>query len=169
MAQETFYFSHDYSPISDPKLQALVGQYGAVGYGVFWRVVEMLHADENHKLPLKKYLYMAISQQLSTPVDQVESIITDCVGVFELFASEGESFWSNRVNRNIEIREQISERNSRAGKLSAESRRKLKELSEKYPNIDVKDLTGVEQPLTDVERLSTKERKGKQMKLNEMK
>ena len=41
--KETFYFQHDYEPTSDPKMQALVGEYGAAGYGVSWSIIEMLH------------------------------------------------------------------------------------------------------------------------------
>ena len=52
MAKETFYFSHDYSCINDPKIQALIGKHGAKGYGIFWRIVEMLHEDPDHRLSL---------------------------------------------------------------------------------------------------------------------
>ena len=53
MSKETFYFPHDYDPTGDPKMQALLGEFGGCGYGVFWRIIEMLHSDSSHKLPLK--------------------------------------------------------------------------------------------------------------------
>jgi uncharacterized protein YdaU (DUF1376 family) len=159
MAQETFYFSHDYNPISDTKLQALVGEYGAEGYGIFWRVVEKLHAEEEHKLPLKQYLYAGIGKQLYTSTDTVKSVIDACIEDFELFFSDGETFWSQRVLRNIKKREETVASKSKAGKASALARKNLAKLAEKYPDIDISDLTGVEHVLTDVEHVSTKERK----------
>jgi hypothetical protein len=160
MAQETFYFSHDYNPISDTKLQALVGQYGAEGYGIFWRVVEKLHAEDSHTLPLKEYLYLGISKQLYTSAETVRDVIFACIDTYELFISDGESFKSERVLRNIKKRDAVITKNSKAGKASAAARKKLADLAKKYPNIDVLDLTSVEHMLTDVEHVSTKEIKG---------
>ena len=99
--KDTYYFSHDYNPTSDPKIQALIGEYGAVGYGIFWRIVEMLHEDELHKLQCKKYIYLALAKQMLTSVEQVESIIKNCIDTYELFKSDNDFFWSERVMRNI--------------------------------------------------------------------
>ena len=166
MAQETFYFSHDYNPLDDCKLQALIGTHGAVGYGVFWRVVEKLHSSETNALPLKAYIYIAIGKELSTPSDVVQKIIDDCIILFELFISDGESFWSARVNINIKKRSEIVEKKSKAGKESARIRKLLKEFVDSHPEIDVSPLTHVEHVLTGVEHVSTKEIKGKEIKLN---
>jgi len=57
--KESYYFSHDYEPTSDPKIAALLGEFGAVGYGIFWRIVEMLHSSKDHQIPKKKYIYSA--------------------------------------------------------------------------------------------------------------
>lgn len=127
MAKESFYFQHDYEPTSDPKIQALVGQHGAVGYGVYWRIVEMLHSTSEHTLPLKDYLYIAIARQMSLESTQVQQIITNCIGTFELFGCDGLNFWSERVFRNFEKRKETSQKRSLAGKASGESRRKKKE------------------------------------------
>ena len=63
MTKESYYFPHDYEPTGDPKIQALIGEYGATGYGIFWRVVEMLHSNAEHKLPFKNYIFLAIAKQ----------------------------------------------------------------------------------------------------------
>ena len=152
--KETFYFSHDYNPTSDPKVQALIGECGAVGYGIFWRIVEMLHEDELHKLQCKKYIYLALAKQMSTSVEQVEMIVKCCVELCELFVSDNELFWSERVLRNIEKRTEISNKRSEAGKKSAE----LRKIS-----------TNVEQVSTSVQQNPTKERKVKENKVNENK
>lgn len=154
--KDSFYFSHDYNPTADPKMQALIGEYGAAGYGLYWRFVEMLHNEESHKLPKKKYLFMAVAKQMLTSVEQVEVFVNDCIKMFELFKADRNNFWCERVFKNIEKRNGISEARSKAGKISAEKR---------------KNSTHVEQPLTHVEHKLTKpnkekERKEKESKLN---
>jgi hypothetical protein len=119
MSKDCFYFPHDYDPTGDPKMQALIGEYGAAGYGIYWRIIEMLHSDSSHKLPLKKYIYTAIAKQMLTSVEQISTIIEYCINVCELFNSDSEFITSNRVNRNIERRTQLSEKRSIAGKASA--------------------------------------------------
>lgn len=150
--KDTYYFSHDYNPTSDPKIQALIGEHGAAGYGIYWRIVEMLHEDNNHKLELKKYIYIALARQMSTHVEQIETIVDSCINVYELFFSDDMYFWSERVLRNIDKRVEISNKRSRAGKISAENR---------------KNATHVEHMLTPVEQNPTKERKGKEIKEKE--
>jgi len=124
MSKESFYFQHDYDPTGDPKMQALVGEFGAVGYGIYWRIVEMLHTDETHKLPLKPYIYIAIAKQMSTDVKQTETIVMRSIEIFELFISDGETFWSDRVFRNFAKREEISKKRSKAGKEGAEAKKR---------------------------------------------
>lgn len=152
--KDTYYFSHDYNPTSDPKIQALIGEHGAVGYGLYWRIVEMLHEEATHKLPCKKYIYLALAKQMSTSVEQVEIIVKCCIELCELFVSDNELFWSERVLRNIGKRTEISNKRSEAGKKSAE----LRKIS-----------TNVEQVPTSVQQNSTKESKVKESKVNERK
>ena len=129
MARNAFYFQHDYDPTGDPKIQALVGEYGAVGYGIYWRVVEMLHSDATHMLPKKKYVYTALAKQMLVDVASVEKIIEDCVLEFELFQSDDGHIWSNRVFLNVKKRQELQEKRVEAGKKSAKSRKSKKEKS----------------------------------------
>jgi len=119
MSKESFYFPHDYEPTSDPKIQALLGEFGGLGYGVYWRIVEMLHSDESHKLPLKDYIYLALAKQMLTSVEQISTIINYATTQCELFISDGQSVWSRRVNDNFERRKEISEKRALAGRASA--------------------------------------------------
>lgn len=123
MAKETYYFSHDYDPLSDPKLLALVGEHGAAGYGIYWRIVEMLHSDDDHKLEHERYIYAAIAKQMSTSREEVESIISYSIEVCKLFVSDGSYFWSERVFRNMDKREEIRDKRRKAGLASAEARK----------------------------------------------
>ena len=125
MKKETFYFSHDYEPTSDPKIQALIGEFGASGYGIYWRIIEMLHSNTEHKLPLKEYLFLAIAKQMLTSAEQTQAIINYCILPCELFVSDNDFFWSNRVNNNFLLRLQLSEKRSVAGRAGAIAKQKL--------------------------------------------
>ncbi len=155
------YFSHDYYATLDPKIIALLGDYGAVGYGIYWRIVEMLHAEESHILPLKDYIYKAIAQQMVTSVEQVSTIINDCINVYELFIEEDNNFYSKRVLENIEKMEETKEKRSKAGKISAEKRKNATNVEQ--------SLTSVQQNLTSVQQNSTQSNKIKEKKRKEIK
>ncbi len=147
MSKDTYYFQHDYEPTSDPKIVALLGEYGATGYGIYWRIVEMLHSDTEHKLPHKKYIYLALAKQMLTSVEQIETIVNFAIHDCELLRSDGEHFWIDRVLRNIERRNDISKKRSKAGKASALAK----------------------QVSTSVEQNPTKDNKEKESKGNEIK
>ena len=145
--KEAYYFSHDYESTGDPKIQALLGEYGGLGYGVFWRVVEMLHSEETHRLPLKQYVFLAIAKQMLTSAEQIQAMINFAIHTLELFSTDGEFFWSDRVNRNFLRRQEISEKRAVAGRAGAIAKqnlakpgkgkeRKEKEIKEYSPNSD---------------------------------
>lgn len=144
-----YYFQHDYNPTTDAKIQAMLSVYGDWGYGLFWRLIEMMHREGDHSILMKRYVFTSFAQHKSTSVEQVEKFVNDCVNEFELFVSDGSKFWSERVNRNIGKREEISVSRSKAGKASAEAR---------------KNATSVEQVSTSVEQNPTKESKEKKSK-----
>ena len=163
--KDVYYFPHDYNPTSDPKMLAFIGEFGAVGYGVYWRIVEMLHESTEHTLPLKNYIYSAVAKQMIVDASQVSKIIESCIDEFELFESNEEHFWCNRVLRNVEKRIDLIAKKKKAGDASAEARRLLKEQQDLT---DVKHvLTGVEQTATDVQHNSTEGNKLNEIKLNE--
>lgn len=154
MKKDTFYFSHDYSTTSDPKIQAFLSMYGASGYGVFWRIIEMLHEDQQNKLPLKKYIYTAIGFQLKVDPVEVEKMIHCLIDDCEILKSDDDCFYSERVLNNMEKRKSVIEKRSMAGKRSAEKRALLS--------------TGVQQKSTGVEQKPTKEIKENKSKSNKI-
>ncbi len=149
MKKDTFYFSHDYATTNDPKIQALLSKYGARGYGLYWRLVEILHEQSEHKIELKPYFYEALSGTFREDVKVIKEILTYCVEICELFIKEEGFIYSNRVLNNIEKRDKIKEARSLAGKRSAEIRSK-----------------STQQKQTIVEQIPTKESKGKEIKGN---
>ncbi len=160
------YFSHDYNATLDPKIIALLGDYGAVGYGIYWRIVEMLHAENEHKLPLKEYIYKALAQQMVTSVEQVSAIVRDCIDIYDLFIECDGCFYSKRVNDNIQKMEEIKEKRSKAGKISAENRKKSTCVQQNSTYVQ-QNLTSVQQNLTQSNKI--KENKIKENKIKEIK
>lgn len=122
----TFWFPHDYEPTSDYKMQALIGEFGATGYGIYWRFVEMLHSEQTHRLMMRKVLFLAIAKQMQASAEQIEAVLTFAIDTCELFRSDGEYFWSDRVNSNLEDRSKISQERSIAGKKGAIAKQLLK-------------------------------------------
>jgi uncharacterized protein YdaU (DUF1376 family) len=120
--KESYYFAHDYEPTSDPKIAALIAEYGAEGYGIYWRIIEMLHSNPEHKIPKKKYIFIALAKELITNDNKIELVINYATEVCELFLEDSEFIISKRVLRNFEKREEISEKRSTAGKAGMQSR-----------------------------------------------
>lgn len=165
MKDNNYYFPHDYDPLGDLKVSAMVSEFGAEGYGLLWRFYELLHIEPSHKLPLKNFTFLAVARQLSTTVERVKEFVKSCIDTFEIFISDNVFFWSERVFRNLDKRQKLIDQRKQAGKASAEARKAKKieqEIQEKYH-------TTVERNLTTVERNPTKERKGKEIKYNNYK
>jgi hypothetical protein len=152
MQKDEYYFQHDYNPTNDPKMICLLGDLGGVGYGIYWRIIEMLHQEKGNKLPFKTYIYEAIAKQLLVSTEQIERFITDCIKKYELFDSDDGFFWSCRVLRNIEKRDEKRKQKSEAGKKGMNNRWH-------------KPITGDNTVITKI----TKERKGKERKGKESK
>lgn len=135
MPKESYYFSHDYDAQNDPKLQAFISEFKAEGYGIYWAIIEMLHKENDHKLPLKKYVYLAIAKQMLTSAEQIEIMLKYAIQECELFRESDGFFFSTRVLRNIEQREKISEKRSFAGKKGAIAKQNLANAKQILANV----------------------------------
>ena len=115
-SKETYYFQHDYEPTSDPKVQVLLDKFGGMGYGVFWRIIEMLHSSESHRLELKEYLLTALANQMLTDVKLIKEIIDYLIDPCEVLMRDDCSIWSPRVNRNFELRKEFCMKKAEYGR-----------------------------------------------------
>jgi len=146
MKKNTYYFSHDYNAHNDFKILFLRQQLGMEGYGIYWFLIESL-ANSDGILPLK--IIPALSMQMHTTEAKVEAVVKH----FELFEFVENDFFSIRLNKNLQKLQELKSKNSVKGLKSAELKR-LKTLS---------NSTAVEPQLN---HSSTKERKGKEKKVN---
>jgi DnaD/phage-associated family protein len=119
MSKEAYYFSHDSNARNDPKIQAMIGDYGAAGYGVYWFIVEMLREQDNFKLPLKNYVFSAIAMQVQCKdyaKDNAKKFVEDCINEYELFETDGQFFWSNSLIKRMDKKNDVSEKRRAAAK-----------------------------------------------------
>lgn len=147
MKQNTYYFSHDYNAHNDFKILFLRQQLGMEGYGIYWFLIESL-ADAGGYLPLK--IIPVLAMQMQTTEIKVQAVIES----FDLFEINDEQFFSNRLIMQLEKIKELKISKSIAGKISAE--RKKKQI----------ESTPDEQMFN---TCSTKERKEKEIKGNEIK
>lgn len=113
MSRDAYYFSHDSNARHDPKVSAMRTVYKAEGYGWYWMLLEMMRDANEYKLDLRsKYAYQAYAMQLQGDVETIKTFIQDCVHEFELFESDGESFWSPSFLRRMEVIDQKSKKSA---------------------------------------------------------
>ena len=150
---QSYYFSHDVTASSDPKIVAMISEYGMIAYAWWWIILEKLASYEDYKLPLKRYTFLALDNELgvknkenSTCVEHVFKqnehvfeqnelcsmcsflFVNSLISDYELLASDDEYFWSPSLTRRLEFRkvknEELREKRRLAGIKSGEARRK---------------------------------------------
>lgn len=97
------YFSHDEGARNDPKLIEVLMTLGHEGKSVYWDLVEMLY-EQGGYLMLSQCKGYAFA--LRTDCDLILRLVSD----FELFATDGEKFWSETALRRLTLRNAKSEK-----------------------------------------------------------
>lgn len=100
MADNSYYFSHDYNARTDPKIKKLLARHGIAGYGIYWAIIEDLYNNAN-ALPTQ---YDVIAFDLRCDEDVIRSVIND----FDLFQVDEEYFGSPSVAKRLLKREEKS-------------------------------------------------------------
>jgi hypothetical protein len=103
---ETSWFPHDLDCTTDLKLAAFINTHGASGYGIYWHIVELLHAEPDSQLPIRPYVLEGIAGKMKVEPNYVQTIIEACIK-YELFDQKGDFFLCQRVFRNKERKDHI--------------------------------------------------------------
>ena len=119
MNNKSFYFQHDFNAAQDEKILYLRSKYGMEAYGLYWFFIELLHQSPNSKLKCK--LIDGISYQLNIDIDKLLQFYDTCISI-ELFVTDGEFYWSQRVLENKEMQDEKRKSKSIAGKKGMEKR-----------------------------------------------
>jgi len=172
--KEAYYFSHDMNARNDPKIKAMMGQYGRRGYGWFWMFIETLAEQSDYMLPCKKWAYASVASDFDCSIEEAQAFISDLVSEYELLVTDGVHVWSESLMRRMvqrEAKQQMrKDRASKAGRVSADQRELNTEnnVSDYSSQEENDSSTLVEHKLnsslTQDELNSTKERKGKERK-----
>ncbi len=128
---KSFYFRHDENAASDIKLMSVRSQLAMEGYGIYWFLLEQLSMAGGR---MQTKMIPMLANIMQTTADKAMSVVKN----YDLFVIDGDGFFSERMNEELEARGLLSEAGRVAGLKSAESR-KLKALAS----------TTVEQPLND--------------------
>ena len=87
------WFKHDFYTCNDHKMQKLDFKYPIIGYGIFFKVVEMLYQNDG-KI---EYDLDFISHSLNYKKEIVLSVLSD----FDLFLIQDNLLFNKRVTRSI--------------------------------------------------------------------
>lgn len=160
------YFQHDYNAGDDIKCASLIKRYGMNGYGIYWRINELLHQEAESKLLLDEAVFELLSDTLNVTKKILQNCIAYCVSV-GLYKKEGDHIYSERVLKNKQKRESITEQKRLAGKRSAEQRAAQVNTGQQIATGVERVLNTIQQTSTDVN--TTQQTKLKEIKLNETK
>ena len=119
MINKSYYFQHDYNAANDEKILYLRSIYGMQGYGLYWYFIELMHQSPDSKLKCK--LINGIAYQLNIDIDLLLSYYNNCIDI-ELFITDGNLYWSERVLINKELQDEKRKIKSFAGKKGMEKR-----------------------------------------------
>ncbi|MCP4372978.1 MAG: DUF4373 domain-containing protein [Deltaproteobacteria bacterium] len=109
------FFSHDVNASHDPKLIALIADYGMEGYGFYWIMIEMLHDQGGY---IKRFPKLAdgiahkIRSKPEAVLKQIEALLHD----YELLLESASGIYSPRVLANLEFQKFMSDKKSEAGR-----------------------------------------------------
>ena len=97
------WFKHDFYTCNDNKLQKLEFKYPIVGYGIFFKIVELLYQNDGQI----EYDLEFISHNLNYDKEVVRAVLND----FNLFVIDDEVLTNNRVLKSIA---EITEKSQKA-------------------------------------------------------
>ena len=99
------YFSHDMNAASDKKIVKLRMKYDWAGYGIYWAIVEKLRSEKDFRLECD---YDLLAYDLRFDQEKLKDIIEN----FELFKIENGYFFSESLNRRMELKKEKSKKAS---------------------------------------------------------
>ena len=114
--KDAFYFSHDSNASRDAKIVAVRRKFGAMGYGVYFMIIERLREERD-------YTHCRCYADLAYDIQVDEEVVRSIVEDFELFAFTecGDRFFSPSLLRRMELMEASLQERSKSS--ASKSRR----------------------------------------------
>src|ERR1700749_486203 len=115
MANQSYFFDHDYSARNDDKILEMRSVYKAEGYGVYWMIVETM--AENEDGGVNTSLIGGLSLGYGVAKDWLLEFIKYCIEI-KLFNENQGYIYSNRMLKHKERMQSYSD----FGKIGADKR-----------------------------------------------
>lgn len=119
MKKEALSFLHDSNASRDEKMLMLRARGGFAYYGLYWMVIEALREANDYHLQVKFLEGLSIS--LNCPFDEFKKFFDTCVEL-GLFIVTDDLFSSESLLSRMGAYDEVRNKRSRAGKVSAEKR-----------------------------------------------
>jgi DnaD/phage-associated family protein len=120
--KDTYYIKLDVNAYDDNKVKIIRKYYGNMeAFGSYIFLVLKLRQESNCQLEYSDFTFEALSIDMGKTPEQVKKFIDDCIK-FKLFKKDSDSFYSERLKRDKAHLDNIREKTSIAGKISAEKR-----------------------------------------------
>lgn len=111
------YFSHDSNARNSDRLIKVRMKYGALGYGVYFMILERLRDDPRY-MSVRDYNMIAFDLRVDSSV--IKSVVED-FGLF-VFTEDGEYFYSEGFMRRMDLKDNERQKRSAAGKRAMATR-----------------------------------------------
>lgn len=103
-------FAHDSNARNDQKILQLRMKHKAAGYGVYFMILERL-MEETENMSVVNYNMLAYDFRVDAAL--VKSVVED-FGLF-VFTPDGKYFYSERLSQQMDVKEKLSKKRSKAG------------------------------------------------------
>lgn len=138
MDKKAAWFSHDSNAQDDENILAMRAVYKSEGYGWYWIIVEMMRDANAYRLQCdRKYWAFGLAKKMDCTPEKAQEFIHDCIHEFNLFVSNGSFFWSESLNRRMDIKDGKSLTASKSAKSRWEKEKLMQ--SERNANASKQD------------------------------
>ena len=119
--KDAYYFPHDSNARNDQRIMKVRMEYGFVGYGIYFGLIEILREQANYTLSFDDLESIAFDLRVEL------NVIEDIVSNYNLFVIEGMSmFYSKSLKRRMEKLDLIKEKRAEAGRIGGKSKASAK-------------------------------------------
>ena len=118
--KDAYYFPHDSNARTDQRIMKVRMEYGFVGYGIYFGLIEILREQANYTLSFDDL--ESIAFDLRVELDVIEDIVNN----YYLFEIEDDIFYSPSLKRRMEKLDLIKEKRAEAGRIGGKSSSKSK-------------------------------------------
>lgn len=116
--KSVYYFPHDFNASQDQKLIKLQREMGGDGLAIYWKLIERLGPETDHKLQDEDETYVSLEWDFHFSADKIRQVVTN----YGLFVIEDGYFYSNSLRERLRVMEESKERRARAGSLGGKAK-----------------------------------------------